>query len=179
MKQNTFKIINLPLLFLNTKEYNIVVKAHSGGLYRFILKMMKDADDANDIVQDAFMKLWEHLGQVDADKAKSWLFTTARNTMLNKIKRDKKTEPMESAHFKEPYTTDNRFELKELIDKSLNQLPELQKSIILLRDLEGYDYKEIGEILGISESQVKVYLFRGRQKIKEALKNTVTYHENN
>ena len=86
---------------------------------------------------------------------------------------------MNSDNFNEPYANNERFELKELIDKSLDQLPELQKSIILLRDLEGYDYKEIGEILDLSESQVKVYLFRGRQKIKETLKNTITYHENN
>lgn len=164
---------------MNAKEYNTSVKAHSGSLYRFMLKMTKDAEMANDLVQDAFMKLWERLGQVEADKAKSWLFTTARNTMLNQLKRDKKMESMEMAQFSEPYANQHHFELKELLDKSLNQLPELQKSIILLRDLEGYDYKEIGEILGLSESQVKVYLFRGRQKIKEALKNIMTYHEHN
>jgi RNA polymerase sigma factor (sigma-70 family) len=164
---------------LDNKEYNTVVKTHSNNLYRFILKMLKDKDGTNDIVQDAFMKLWQHIEQVDFDKAKSWLFTTARNTMLNKIKRDKRTESMDSGNFSEPYANNNNFELKELIDKSLDQLPELQKSIILLRDLEGYDYKEIGEILDLNESQVKVYLFRGRQKIKEALKNTITYHENN
>ena len=108
-----------------------------------------------------------------------YVFTTARNTMLNQIKKDKRTESMNSDNFNEPYANNDRFELKELIDKSLDQLPEIQKSIILLRDLEGYDYKEIGEILGLNESQVKVYLFRGRQKIKETLKNTITYHESN
>lgn len=164
---------------MNTKEYNTIVKLHSGSLYRFILKMIKDPDDASDIVQNAFMKLWENLDKVDSNKAKSWLFTTARNGMLNQIARGKKIESMESNHFNEPYATNDNFELKELIDKSLNQLPELQKSIILLRDLEGYDYKEIGDILGLNESQVKVYLFRGRQKIKEALKNIIVYHEYN
>lgn len=173
-----YKSISL-IISVNTSEYNKVVKAHSGNLYRFILKMNRDEDDANDVVQDAFMKLWEHVESVDIDKAKSWLFTTARNTMLNKIKKDKRTEPMESDNFNEPYTNSNAFELKELIDKSLNQLPELQKSIILLRDLEGYNYSEIGEILHLSESQVKVYLFRGRKKIKESLKNDMTYHESN
>jgi RNA polymerase sigma factor (sigma-70 family) len=152
---------------------------HSGNLYRFMLKMTKDADMANDLVQDAFMKLWEHLAEVEAAKAKSWLFTTARHSMLNQLKRDKRMESMELTQFTEPYANEHNFELKELIDKSLNQLPELQRSIILLRDLEGYDYKEIGDILQLSESQVKVYLFRGRQKIKETLKNVMTYHEHN
>jgi len=164
---------------VNAKEYNIAVKVHSGNLYRFILKMIRDTDDANDIVQEAYMKLWENIDLVDVDKVKSWLFTTARNTMLNKIKREQRTETMELNHFQEPYTNSNSFELKELIDKSLNQLSELQRSIILLRDLEGYNYKEIGDILDLSEAQVKVNLFRGRKKIKESLKSAITFHENN
>lgn len=164
---------------MNAQEYNTSVTAYSGNLYRFILKMTKDADRANDIVQEAYMKLWEHLPDVEAAKAKSWLFTTARNAMLNQLKREKKMESIEMRQFKEPYANQHQFELKELLDKSLNQLPELQRSIILLRDLEGYDYKEIGEILGLTDSQVKVYLFRGRQKVKEALKHIMTSHEHN
>lgn len=164
---------------MNNKEYNQVVKTHSNNLYRFILKMLKNKDCANDIVQDAFIKLWQNLKDVDFNKAKAWLFTTARNQTLNQLKRDKRIDSMSHHTFNEPYSSNTDFELKELIDKSLDQLPEIQKSIILLRDLEGYDYKEIGEILNLSESQVKVYLFRGRQKIKEILKNTITYHENN
>lgn len=164
---------------MSPEDYNSVVKTHANHLYRFILKMTRDSDVANDVVQEAFMKLWEHAAQVDADKAKSWLFTTARNTMLNQLKKDKRTESMESANYTEPYSPHSSFELKELIDKSLNQLPDIQKAIILLRDLEGYDYKEIGHILSLSESQVKVYLFRGRQKIKNTLKHTLTYHEHN
>lgn len=64
-----------------------------------------------------------------------------------------------------------QFETKEVIEKCLAILPPVQKSIILLRDLEGYNYKEIGEILTLSESQVKVYLFRARKKLKKHLKD--------
>ncbi|MEN9522710.1 MAG: hypothetical protein RL065_1087, partial [Bacteroidota bacterium] len=59
--------------------------------------------------------------------------------------------------------------LKETLDKALNTLPEVQKSCVLLRDYEGYDYKEIGEILSLNESQVKVYIFRARQTLKNYL----------
>lgn len=65
----------------------------------------------------------------------------------------------------------SRFETKELLDKALEKLPEIQKSIILLRDLEGYNYKEIGEILNLGESQVKVYLFRARQQVMKSIQN--------
>ena len=164
---------------MDVNEYNTAVKTHSHNLYRYILKMLRDGDETNDIVQEAYIKLWEHKDTVDPLKAKAWLFTTAYRIMLNKIKRDKKTESMEFENFEEPYTSNNRFELKQLIDNGLESLPELQRSIILLRDLEGYDYKEIGQILNLNESQVKVYLFRARKKLKDVLKNSLTYHENN
>ncbi len=62
-------------------------------------------------------------------------------------------------------------EMREVIEKSLAMLPPIQKSIILLRDLEGYNYKEIGDILELSEAQVNIYLFRARNKIKKQLKD--------
>lgn len=65
----------------------------------------------------------------------------------------------------------NRFELQEIIDLAMEKLTETQKSILLLRDLEGYNYKEIGDMLELNESQVKVYLFRARKKIKDQLKD--------
>lgn len=65
----------------------------------------------------------------------------------------------------------HEFELKEIIDSALDVLPEQHKSILLLRDYEGYNYKEIGEIMKLNESQVKVYLFRARKKVKEQIKD--------
>ena len=67
----------------------------------------------------------------------------------------------------------NSFEANEVVNRAVSILPPIQKSIIILRDLEGYSYNEIGEILDLSESQVKVYLFRGRRKIKKQLKGLV------
>ena len=63
------------------------------------------------------------------------------------------------------------FELKEILDKAISVLNSQQKTILILRDREGYNYKEIGDILNLSESQVKVYLFRARQKVKEQIKD--------
>jgi len=163
---------------LTAKEYNESVKAWSGRLYGYILKSIKNADDANDIVQESYMKLWLHRKKVDFDKSKAWLFTTAYRTMLNQIKKESRKTSLNGFNGKEPHTNGNpRFELKEIINKCLDKLPRIQKSIILLRDLEGYNYKEIGEILDLSESQVKVYLFRGRQKMKNQILNHKHYYE--
>jgi RNA polymerase sigma-70 factor (ECF subfamily) len=65
----------------------------------------------------------------------------------------------------------SQFESQQVVDRIVSILPPLQKSIILLRDLEGYSYEEIGEILDLSPSQVKVYLFRARNKVKKQLQH--------
>jgi RNA polymerase sigma factor (sigma-70 family) len=66
-------------------------------------------------------------------------------------------------------TAEVQIDVKDTIEKALNKLPEVQKNCIVLRDYEGYSYEEIGEVLQLSESQVKVYIFRARQSLKEYL----------
>ena len=154
---------------MNTKEYNKAVKLYSGRLFRFAVKTLKSQDDANDIVQDCFMKLWENKNKIGFEKSKPWLFTTAYNGSLNKIKKQSRSQSLNGTTYDEPSVANNTYGLKELINKSLDRLPNIQKSIILLRDLEGYSYKEIGEMLKLNEPQVKVYLFRGRKTMKNQL----------
>lgn len=157
---------------LTRKEYNIAVKDYSGRLYGFCLKYLKNAEDASDIVQDVFEKLWKNRKKIEVEKAKAWLFTCAHNALINLIKKNSRMsyqEKMVSQDVSPSHSHD--LEMKEVVEKSLALLPPLQKSIILLRDLEGYNYKEIGEMLELSEAQVKVYLFRARNKVKKQLKD--------
>lgn len=157
---------------MNRKEYNSVVKSLSGRLYGYCIKYLQSKADADDIVQDVFEKLWHNRKKVDFAKAKSWLFTTAHNTMMNFIKRRNRISYVDEVRSNSAERCKiHQFELLEIVEHSLAILPPVQKSIILLRDLEGYDYKEIGSILELTESQVKVYLFRARNKLKKKLKN--------
>lgn len=157
---------------MNRKEYNNAVHEYSGRIYGYALKYLQNTEDASDIVQDVFEKLWNNRKKVEIDKAKPWLFTCAHNAMINLIKKNSKLSYVDqiiSNDYSESHA--NRYEMSEIIERSLALLPPVQKSIILLRDLEGYNYKEIGEILELSEAQVKVYLFRARNKIKKQLKD--------
>lgn len=156
---------------MNRNEYNIAVEKLSDTLFRFSVNFLKNREEARDIVQDVFEKLWLNRDKIEVEKAKSWLFTCAHNAMINFVQKKARTTLLENHQLPERgEITQFKFESKQAIDHIVSILPPLQKSIILLRDLEGYAYDEIGEILGISESQVKVYLFRARMKIKKQLK---------
>jgi len=157
---------------LNRFEYNIAVKEFSGRLYGYSLKYLQNKENASDIVQDVFEKLWENRKKVEFEKAKSWLFTCAHNALLNLLKKNSRMSYVDKFTAQEDSDdAAKKFELNEVIERSLALLPPVQKSVILLRDLEGYNYVEIGEILELSEAQVKVYLFRARNKIKKQLKD--------
>lgn len=156
---------------ISEKLYNQSVRDFTRSIFCFLYKSLKDEDAVNDLVQDCFLKLWQNRDKVDKTKIKAWLFSVAYNSMLNYIKLEsRKTEINDHLNTQKTFQNHD-FDLKVIIDKALNSLPAVQRSTILLRDLEGYNYKEIAEILKLSESQVKVYLFRGRQKIKNSIKS--------
>ncbi|MBL7926727.1 MAG: RNA polymerase sigma factor [Bacteroidia bacterium] len=154
---------------MTTTQYNQCVDAHSDSVYRFILHNIKNSDDAQDIVQDSFEKLWMHKDTVNFEKVKSYLFTTAYHTMISKIRRDKKQTDFNEVDFSNHIHNKQYSDLKNILNEALDRLPEIQRTVILLRDYEGYDYREIGEITTLTESQVKVYIYRGRQTLKEYL----------
>ena len=156
---------------ITTTQYNNAVKAYTKNIFRFLMNSMRDDDAASDIVQDCYMKLWQNREKVDEEKVKSWLFTVAHHSMINYLKTEARKKTIDEYIHDVHVCHNQHFDVKKIIDNALNELPPIQKSIILLRDLEGYRYDEIAEILKINESQVKVYLFRARVKIKNMLKS--------
>ena len=154
---------------MTASEFNSCVDLYADSLFRFIVKNLKDQDAARDVVQDTFEKMWRKLSNVDFDKAKSYLFTTAYHTMIDKIRKEQRSGLLES-HHENLVQTENTFtDLKSILDKALNTLSQIQRSVILLRDYEGYSYEEIGSITGLNESQVKVYIYRARMLLRSYL----------
>jgi len=155
---------------MTDKDFNNCVDAYSDGVYRFIVKNLGHEADAQDIVQTAFEKLWVNRAKVENEKAKSYLFTIAYHQMIDHIRKNKRNNTTDN--FEEVKSNVNisaNGELKQVLLKAINELNPTQKSLVLLKDYEGYSYQEIGEIMDLSESQVKVYLHRARLILKEKL----------
>lgn len=147
-------------------EFNICVDEHADALYRFILKHIKDTDAAKDIVQDTYEKLWRKINDLESKNAKSYMFTTAYHTLIDYTRKIKKSSEYMDSMDPNPKFETQYTDIKKILNDALDKLPEIQKTVILLRDYEGYDYTEIGNITRLTESQVKVYIFRARTFLK-------------
>ncbi|HEU4469458.1 MAG TPA: RNA polymerase sigma factor [Flavisolibacter sp.] len=154
---------------MTEKEYNECVSLYADNVYRFIVKNLRHEEDARDVVQTAFEKLWRNRAEVDGAKSKSYLFTVAYNQMIDHLRKVKRVYLKEE--FKEEARISNHQanNAKAVLQEALARLSETQRSLVMLKDYEGYSYEEIGRIMSLSESQVKVYLHRARVQLKEYL----------
>jgi RNA polymerase sigma factor (sigma-70 family) len=151
---------------MTVAEYNKAVDAYADNLYRFVVKNLKNDTAASDVIQDTFEKLWMKLEEVSALKVKSYLFTSAYHTMIDYIRKEKRYIDVDPATMYELSGNDQYSDLGEILERAVQNLPEDQKAVVMLRDYEGYSYREIAEISGLSESQVKVYIYRARVYLK-------------
>lgn len=154
---------------MTEKEYNDCVTLYADNVYRFIYKNLRNEEDARDVVQSAFEKMWRNRSSVQPEKSKSFLFTVAYNQMIDHIRKGKRIVLKESLGDESRIYQPGNNNLKKLLEQALDRLNETQKSLVMLKDYEGYSYEEIGVITGLSESQVKVYLHRARLQLKEFL----------
>jgi len=154
---------------MTEKDYNNCVTNYADNVYRFILKNLRHEEDARDVVQTAFEKLWKCRAEVDALKSKSYLFTIAYHQMIDHIRKSKRVQLREEFREEVKISHSPAHDLKKVLERALARLNETQRSLVLLKDYEGYSYEEIGQITGLNESQVKVYLHRARLQLKNYL----------
>jgi RNA polymerase sigma-70 factor (ECF subfamily) len=154
---------------MTVAEYNLCVEKFADNIFRYVLRNIRNSEKAKDIVQDTFEKLWIKVDTVSYDKARSYLFTTAYHTMIDILRKDKNTANMDEVRANNYSHSEQYSDIQEILHQAIEKLPPVQKAVILLRDYEGYSYEEIGGITGLSESQVKVYIYRGRMFLKNYL----------
>ena len=154
---------------MTEKEYNECVNLYADNVYRFIFKNLGHQEDAKDVVQTSFEKLWVNRDNVDNTKIKSYLFTVAYHQMIDHIRKNKRIVLKEEFKAEAGITHQQNNNAKKILNEALSKLSETQRSLVLLKDYEGYTYEEIGKITSLSESQVKVYLHRARLQLKNYL----------
>lgn len=154
---------------MTEKEYNDCVNSYADNIFRFILKNIRHEEDAKDIVQSTFEKVWKVRETVEFEKSKSFLFTVAYNQMIDHIRKTKRIQLKESFNENSRIHDHPINNAKKILDLALSRLSETQRTLVLLKDYEGYSYQEIGEITALNESQVKVYLHRARLQLRNYL----------
>lgn len=155
---------------MTEKEYNECVSNYADNIYRFVLKNLRHEENAKDVVQSTFEKLWINREKVENERSKSYLFTIAYHQMIDQLRKNKKIVLHEDfTDFKLHSMPGQPQNVKKILNEAVYRLNELQRSLILLKDYEGYSYEEIAEITSLNLSQVKVYLHRARVQLKNFL----------
>lgn len=169
---------------MHQEDFKRTVLVHKNKMYRFALSIIGDTDEAKDVVQDVLLKLWETRDELEEKTSlEAWCMSLTRNKSLDLLKRvgrklktnihDVTVTLVSHEKLPDSYTIEN--ETMEHIKQAVMELPEKQRSVFQLRDVEGYAYLEICETLKMEMSQVKVYIFRARKSIKKALENRSNY----
>lgn len=145
-------------------------------LYRLALRITLNTAEAEDVVQETMLKVWNRREQWDAiESMEAFCLTICRNMALDRMKRaDTQNQPLEANHeaidtsyASNPEEQAVQRDRVRLVRELMTQLPEKQRTCMQLRDVEGKPYKDIASIMGITEQQVKVNIFRARQAIKQ------------
>jgi RNA polymerase sigma factor (sigma-70 family) len=159
---------------MNSKTFESQVLPTKNKLFRFAFRLLGNSEEAKDIVQEVLIKVWNGREQ-EIQNMEAWCMRITKNLSLDKLRSSqrKQTESLEGVDVKQealsPYERTEIKESMKRIDELMATLPDKQREVMHLRDIEGYSYNEIGEILELELNQVKVYLFRARNAVREKL----------
>ena len=165
---------------MDSKDFKEKVLPHSQKIYRYAQRLLGNAHDAEDVVQEIWMKLWDRRDQLEQVKSiEAFSFRMTRNLCLDKIKLKKPQyydDREESAYRFD--RTDERpdpelnLELKDTMEQVnyiMGRLPEQQQTVLQLRDIEGLEYDEISELTGMEINTIRVNISRARKKLRDSL----------
>ena len=148
-------------------------------MYRFAKRFVISSDEAEDVVQDLMLKFWQKKEDLSSfGNLKSYVMKSVKNECLNRLKHEDVKMGFADfhQHTSEIYHVESN-NLKDQIIGFINQLPEKQKAVIHLKDVEEYEVSEISEMLEMEENAVRVNLMRARQKVKEQISKLMSYEQ--
>jgi len=163
---------------MRREEFDVAVADHGRKVFTLAVYLLADREEAEDVAQEVLVKLWRHGHQVSSGKIGSWLVRVTRNACIDAIRRRKHGGvPIEEAGGHElpetapgPESLAHSSELGKRVLEALGTLPEPGRSVVILREVQGLSYREIGEALEMPVSNVRVILHRGRRRLREELR---------
>ena len=145
-------------------------------LFRMALRITQNREEAEDVVQETMIKVWNRRDQwPQLDSIEAFCLTICRNLSLDKLRRmDNQAQSLgddidltDLSHSSNPEQMTIQRDRSRMVRQLINELPERQRTCMQLRDIEGKSYRDIAQILDITEQQVKINIFRARQAVKE------------
>lgn len=162
-------------------ELKDIVYKYKDQMYRLALSIMKNKDDAEDVLQDVFVKCWEQKKRIEkSDSIKSYLFKMTRNRCLDVLKKhSRKYENEQLINHESMHTIENnldQIEKLKIVNMLIDKLPEQNKTIIRLRETEGMEFDEIEKITGLKQDNIRTILSRTKKKLKQQIEKVFEYH---
>lgn len=150
-------------------------------LYRLASRLLRSVPEAEDVVQEVFIRLWDRRTQLNQYRSvEAFAMTITKNLCLDSLKSkrnktDELTIQHEKLEMKTPYHQMELSDSYKKVNHLIGQLPEQQRMIIQLRDIEGYEFSEIEEIMGITQNTIRVNLSRARKQVRDLMKKNYDY----
>ncbi|MBT8400079.1 MAG: sigma-70 family RNA polymerase sigma factor [Rhodothermia bacterium] len=167
---------------MKVREFERLVGESSDRLFGYAVHFLANREEAQDVVQDVYMRLWDNRSLVQADGAMGWLISVTRNLCLDRLRRRKVRSivTVDSDRVGDHATSQSSPEddasasvFEALLIDAMENLPEQQKSIVILREMIGMSYQEISDALDLPLTTVKVYLHRGRRHLRRQLATVI------
>jgi RNA polymerase sigma-70 factor (ECF subfamily) len=161
---------------MSASRFRLAVLLHDRAVFRVAAALLRDSREAEDVTQEAFMSYWQHGATVE--KPREWLLQVARNACLNRLRKagrivTKEPEQLpEQSDGRDPAWHYEQHELADALKALVDDLPEPQRSLLVMFDVHGLDGATCARVLGLNTNQVKVYLHRARRRLREQLERS-------
>jgi len=162
---------------MNKEAFEQVARLQKDRLFGYATRMLRQQPEAQDVVQEALVRMWQHRDKIGSDTAVFWLRRTTHNLCIDRIRR-RKSSPEVDTEFQEGLSADRTAgparlaessELGRLIEGALGRLPERDRAVLLMREVEGMPYKDISRILDVPLGTLKARLHRAREQLRSKL----------
>ncbi len=154
-------------------QYQQAIEKYRQRVFSFAYYSLRTREDAEDITQDVFIRLWQHWRKVDHQRMGAWLMRVAHNSVVDHVRKYRNEKQrvdlqhsLEDAASVEDTSLESQ-QFRQQLESAISELNDPYRSIIIMRDIQGLSYLEIEQTLNLSQSQVKVYLHRGRRQLRE------------